>query len=365
MIKQQQLNGLEKYVNLEVDLKIKGNVLPAVNTLEEYFKNEDIDIFKLFQIIGKRQFNTTKNENIELNKLAVIKTTAKISFNDKKGWDDDTLFNEYSKYRDNFINGDSFPPVIVAHPDVIKDFFSKKDTPNNLYNVDGMHRIMSALEAGIGEIDTYVIVRRIDLFKYISDVDKRDINILGSKCTWFPRYQQIREVGLQGQRVQEPRYTEIYDFSNLKDKIVVDFGGNLGQAAIEAYFNGAKKIYNFDYQKCVVDTGNKISEIMGFNIEHNTIDFNLPTFEEDVYKVVKDWDWTIYQAIYRTKEIVDVNKSFTFIVENTKEGMYFEGNGDARIDTPEFYDNVFKPFNFSEITYLGHSQLRPTYKIIK
>ncbi len=330
MIKQQQLNGLERYVNLEVDLKIKGNVLPAVNTLETYFKEEEVDIFKLFKIIAKRQFNIIKNEDIKLNKLAVIKTKSKISFKDKDGWLEDQLFTEYSKYKGNFLNNDKFPPIIVTHPDVLKDYISKIDIGNFLYNIDGMHRIMSSLEAGIDEIDTYVIVRRIDLFKYISDGDKKDINTLGSKCTWFPRYQQIREVGLQGQRMQEPRYTEIYDFSNLKDKMVVDFGGNLGQAAIEAYFNGAKKIYNFDYQKCVVDTGNKISEIMGFNIEHNRIDFNLPTFEEDVCKVVKDWDWTIYQAIYRTKEIVDVKKSFKFIVNNTKEGMYFEGNGDDK-----------------------------------
>jgi hypothetical protein len=224
---------------------------------------------------------------------------------------------------------------------------------------------MSALEAGVNEIEAYIVINRTDLSNYLTKEDRQKINSLGSDCTWFPRYQEIREVGLSGQRVQEPRYTKIYDFSNLKDKVVVDFGGNLGQSSVEAYFNGAKKIYNFDYQGCVVDSGRKISEVLGMGVIHNTIDFNLPTFEEDVFNVVKEWDWTIYQAIYRTKEIKDVNKSFTFIVNNTKEGMYFEGNGEATIDTPEFYDKVFLPFNFKEITYLGHSQLRPAYKIIK
>jgi len=71
-------------------------------------------------------------------------------------------------------------------------------------------------------------------------------------------------------------------------------------------------------------------------------------------------------ANYRDNyEIKDVNSSFTFIVNNTKEGIMFEGNGDAKIDTPEFYDNIFKPFNFTQIKYLGHSQLRPAYKILK
>lgn len=365
MIKQQQQTSLEKYINLETDLTIIGNVLPAVTTLEEYFKDEDITVFELFKIISEKQFNIKTDKDIKLSELAVIKTKSKLSFIDREGWINDPLFKEYSKYKDNVKKGDKFPPILLTHSNVLKKYLSLNNVKYCTYNVDGMHRVMSYLEAGITEIETYVIITRIDINNYITHKDRQEINILGSKCTWFPRYQQIREVGLQGQRVQVPRYSEIYDFSNLKDKIVVDFGGNLGQAAIEAYFNGAKKIYNFDYQKCVVDTGNKISEILGLNILHSTIDFNLPTFEEDVYKVVKEWDWTIYQAIYRTKEITDVKKSFKFIIENTKEGMYFEGNGDAKIDTPEFYDNVFKPFNFIKVSYLGHSQLRPAYKIIK
>jgi hypothetical protein len=365
MIKQQQQTNLEKYINLESDLTIKGNVLPAVNTLEEYFKNEQINIFDLFKIISEKQFKIKTHELIKLNELAVIKTKSKISFNNREGWVSNPLFGEYSKYKDRVLKGDKFPPILLVHPNVLKSYLKINNIDYCTYNVDGMHRIMSYLEAGINEIETYVIVRRIDINNYITNEDKEEINNLSLKCTWFPKYQQIREVGLQGQRLQEPRYTEIYDFSNLKNKIVVDFGGNLGQSAIEAYFNGAKKIYNFDYQKCAVDTGKKISEILGLNIEYNTIDFNVSSFESDVYDVITNWDWCIYQAIYRTKEINDVKKSFKFIVDNTKEGLYFEGNGDAKIDTHEFYHNVFNPFNFKQVSYLGHTQLRPAYKIFK
>jgi len=362
---QQQKNNLEKYIKLESNLTINGNVLPAVNTLEKYFINEDVDIYKLFKIISKRQFNLDIKNKLHLNQLAVLKTKSKINFIDEDGWKKDPLFNEYSKYKKDVIGGAKFPPIIITHPNVLKDYTKIKNIENYSYNVDGMHRIMSFLEAGKKEIETYVIVRRVDLKNYITSKDINEINRLGSLCTWFPRYQEIREVGLTGQRVQVPRYTEIYDFSNLKDKVVVDFGGNLGQAAIEAYFNGAKKIYNFDYQKCVVDTSKKISDVLGLGIINNTIDFNLPSFESNVMNVVSNWDWTIYQAIYRTKEIKDVKKSFKFIVNKTKEGLYFEGNGAANIDTPEFYDNVFKPFKFKDVKYLGHSQLRPAYKIKK
>ena len=53
ILRQQQFNNLEKYVNVECDLTIKGNVLPAVGTLEKYFEEEDITIFDLFRIIAE------------------------------------------------------------------------------------------------------------------------------------------------------------------------------------------------------------------------------------------------------------------------------------------------------------------------
>ena len=363
-MRRQQLNNLERYVTLECDLTVRQNVIPAVNTLEHAFANEGIDIFQLFKIIGERQFRHTSVDDIELNKLAVIKTKAKISFHDEAGWKLDPLFNEYSKYKGNFSDGDCFPPIILTHPGVLRNYLGTF-VPDVLYSVDGMHRIMSALEAGVKELDAYVIIQRHDLCGYIMKQDLDEIDRLGSECTWFPRYQEIREAGLSGQRVQEPRYTRIYDFRNLNGKTVVDFGGNIGQAAIEAYFNGASKIYNFDYQECVINTAKKISDVFGMNFINNTIDFNLPTFEEDVLSVVQEWDWTIYQAIYRTKEIYDSKKSFTFIVNKTKEGIYFEGNGDANIDTSQFYGDLFSHFDFIEAKYLGHSQLRPAYKILK
>ena len=180
VLKQQQFNNLEKYVNLECDLTIKGNVLPAVGTLENYFNKEDISIFDLFRIIAERQFKRKVTPDIKLNKLAVIKTTAKISFKDKDSWKKDPLFSEYSKYKDNFTNGDVFTPIILTHPGVLKDYMFT-DVPEFLYQVDGMHRVMSALEAGKTEIDCYVIVRRMDLNKYLRAMDKEAINIIQKK----------------------------------------------------------------------------------------------------------------------------------------------------------------------------------------
>lgn len=365
VLKQQQRQDLEQYINLTTDVVVNKNVLPAVTVLDDYFdEKQHININKVLMIVGQKHCGKLVNIDLKLNQYAIIKVKSTIELVDGEKWSKDKLHSEYSKYKDNYINGDEFPPILLTHSGVLNSLFDVK-LSEELFQLDGMHRVMSSLEAGLKEIDTYVLVRRCDLHKFMTNEDKLKINQLGSKCSWFPRYQEIREVGLVGQRTQEPRFTDIYDFSNLRDKVVVDFGGNLGQSAIEAYFNGAKRIVNFDYQGCVVDTGRKISEVLGLGIEYHTIDFNLNSFENDVYKVIGEWDWTIYQAIYRTREIKDVNKSFTFIVNNTKEGLFFEGNGEATIDTPEFYSNVFAPFNFKEVKYLGHSQLRPAYKIDK
>ena len=370
---QHQFNNLERYVNLECDLTVKGNILPAVNTLEDYFKDQDTDIFKLFKLIINRQFGEPLNQNIHLNRLAVVKTTAQISFNNKPEWKKSKLYKDFSKYKQAFLNGDHFPPIILTHPNVLKDYLSLP-VPDFLFQVDGMHRVMSALEAGVDKLEAYVIVRRGDLNGLVTDTDRESIRNLGEECTWFPRYQEIKEVGLQGERTQEPRYTETYDFTELKGQVAVDFGGNLGQASIEAFFNGSSKIYNFDYQECAVNTAQKISDVLGLGIINNPIDFNSPSFKDDLARIVKSWDWAIYQAIYRTKEINDVqcnhhyhhrHKSFSHIVNNTKKGLFFEGNGHLHIDTPEFYADAFRPFLFKDVQYLGHTQSRPAYRIIK
>ena len=361
---QQYKNNLEQFVNLSCDLTIKGNLLPAINTVDVYFDGEPINIHQLFKIVGERQLNTKIRDNIQLNELTVIKTTCKINFRDEDGWKKNELFREYGKYKTKFLRGNKPKPIILTHPNVLTKY-TKKNAGEYLYQIDGMHRVMSALEANVYELDVYVIINREDIPTFLLKEDIQKITELANKCTWFPKYQEIKEVGLKGQRKQIPRYSKIYDFSILKNKTVVDFGANIGQASIEAFFNGAKKIYNFEYQAEAVEVAKKISSTLGLGIINNTIDFNNNDFINKTESIVSEWDWTIYQAIYRTKEIKDVKKSFSYIVKKTNTGLFFEGNADLNIDTPQFYNSVFKPFNFNNITHLGHDQLRPAYKILK
>ena len=119
-------------------------------------------------------------------------------------------------------------------------------------------------------------------------------------------------------------------------------------------------------QECALETAEKIFKVLNMtNFSNHFIDFNLTTFEKDSSKIIPEWDWCIFQAIYRTKELIDIEKVFKYVVDHTKEGIIFEGNGDLHIDTEEFYYDIFKPFKFSDVKFLGRSQQRPAFLITK
>jgi len=365
--KQQQNNNLERFIELSCDLNVDGNVIPAITLADFRVGSEQYDIHDLLKIVAKRQFQKKIGKEIRLSDFCLIKTIADINFideNNKKKFSKEPIFAEYVKYAEDIKKGASFPPVILIHPTTLEELL-EMDIPDDLYQLDGMRRVMSTLHAGEDKVDVMVLTPRNFINYLIDDEIIDEISGLRSKSTWFPNYQELMEIGLDGERWYAPRYTEIYNFSFLKDKTVVDFGGSSGQAALEAYFCGANKIYSFDCQRSLADTVEKISQTLGANIISDVIDFNSDTFTDDVFNIVEEWDWAIFQAIYRTKEIKDIKPIFKFIVENSKEGIIFEGNADPKIDTDEFYQNIFKEFNFSDIKFLGHSDKRPAYILTK
>jgi hypothetical protein len=366
--KQQDTIGLEKYIDLDCDLSIHQNTYAAPLLLENYFSESKLKFLDIVKIIFERQCNK-KIFEIDpkiLSKLTIIETTATFKFKSeqhKQAWKKDKLYEEYSKYK-GVLEYSTVQPIMLITKRALNRI-SRTPINNLLYQVDGMHRIMSALEDGVNEIKTYVVACRQEIYYFIPEEDRKRISDFGAKCTWFPRYQEIKEVALDGRRKQISRFRDFYDFSILKNKTVVDFGGNIGQSPLEAYYNDAKKIVSFDIQKEALATGIEISKVLNAGIEFRFLDFNKPTFKDDIKNVVESWDWAIFQAIYRTKEINDIESVFEFIVENTKEGIIFEGNGDPNIDTDLFYFNIFKKFNFSTIKKLGVCEMRPAYLLIK
>jgi hypothetical protein len=350
--------GLESYISCETDLTINGNV-SSVRDLDEYDFSGYVPPFLISKILSEH-YDVRKQPLLDPRKVCLVHSQTKLSLTDKEGWENDPLYDEYSKYKDNVLDG--MGEIVMIHPNVLNSFGAKA---TELFNLDGMHRIMSTLEAGGDTIPTMTIMLRDDLVNHITDDDKTKIFEYGGKATWFPRYQQLKEVGLEGERNQEPRFSSIYNFNELKGKTVADFGCNLGQAVMESVFNGAKG-YGFEYQQEVVDTSNEIRRVLGIDVEFNQCDFNAKDFEEKVNSVVPEqWDCLLFLAIYRTREINNVEKNFDYLVSKTKETIFFEGHANPIIDTQEFYNNKFLKYNFKRIDYLGMSDQRPVWRIEK
>ncbi len=156
------------------------------------------------------------------------------------------------------------------------------------------------------------------------------------------------------------------DFSKCKNKIVVDFGCNLGQTCTKTYFAGAKRAIGLDSQKDTIKMAKEISRVLETKIEFYTIDFNDKNFRNKIVDILnnKKIDISFFLSVYRTKELKDRNGLFNFIIEQTNEIIFFEGHAAPGIDTDEYYSTTFKNFPIC-FNFLGYTEeiSRPFYEI--
>lgn len=357
---QQQNKCLEKYVELKTDLSVLGNIYPAVFISDQIGQ----DVFNLFKIILQRQFGVNSKRITRLNDLCLIKTVATIKFISdfhKNEFENHHLYQEYTRYSEEFKSGDYVKPTYLVHPSVLE---KEADMllPRNLYQLDGMRRIMSAVYGDIGSIDTYVLIRRDCLKEFIDKRSLREIKEVRSKCNWQHDYQEISEIDLNGYRTRSPRYPQIYDFSMMKNQTVVDFGGNIGQATLEAFFNGAKYIYNLDSSSSAIDAAKLISQLIGSSVINEVIDFNDKEFPRKIFRIVDEWDWAIFQDMYGNPSIDDPNYLLKFIINNSRKGIVFEGIPGIE---DSYYREIFNKYNIDEIEFRGETQGRLAYILKK
>lgn len=186
------------------------------------------------------------------------------------------------------------------------------------------------------------------------------------RLKWFPSYQRFDELGIRGRRNDEQRYRYL-DFSLCKNKIVVDYGCNLGQACIKAARAGAQKVIGFDSQSDTVESAREIRDFLEINaIEYYVVDFNDDDFDIKIKKIFQHEipHISFFLSVYRTKELKDRNGLFQFIIDHTKEFIFFEGHSKKDIDTVEFYSTLFHRFQL-HARFLGYSQsnIRPLFLI--
>lgn len=186
------------------------------------------------------------------------------------------------------------------------------------------------------------------------------------RLKWFPSYQSFSELGIKGRRNEEQRYRYL-DFSLCKGKIVADYGCNLGQASIKASQAGAIKVIGLDSQKDTIESALEIRDLMEISaIDYYVIDFNDKDFDKKIKQLFQDGtpDISFFLSLYRTRELKARDSLFQFVIDNTKEKIFFEGHSKRSIDTVEYYSDIFSKFNLNA-NFLGYNQkdTRPFFLI--
>lgn len=186
------------------------------------------------------------------------------------------------------------------------------------------------------------------------------------RLKWFPSYQSFSELGIKGRRNEEQRYRYL-DFSLCKGKIVADYGCNLGQASIKASQAGAIKVIGLDSQKDTIESALEIRDLMEISaIDYYVIDFNDKDFDKKIKRLFQDGtpDIAFFLSLYRTRELKARDSLFQFVIDNTKEKIFFEGHSKRSIDTVEYYSDIFSKFNLNA-NFLGYNQqdTRPFFLI--
>ncbi len=351
----------EKYINLTTQLQINKNVCSVPELARTYhlkgFKT-GIWSFKLLiaKVLEKYKHIFGQKEVPNLFRYAVVKCSASID------WDKTHNFLRWKAsyglqgivngYAESIKQGDTLPPPVLI------------DINNVLYQIDGSKRLLAHLVASNKVTDILILTPRSGLHRFIDSGFIQRVRAERAKVKWFPNYQGVVELNLTGTRNYDHRFGTVYDFSILDDRTVVDFGCNFGQASLEAYFSGARQVFGLDVQVGCISSAQLTAKRLGVPVSYQVADFNRrKEFYESTLEVVPTWDYALFLAIYRTKELVAREELFEFIVKHTRRGIFFEGHG-AAIDRDDFYGPIFDSHNL-RWKRIGRSDSRPAYLLEK
>lgn len=248
--------------------------------------------------------------------------------------------SDIHRYVADIARGDVFPlPILFKQGEL-------------LIQVDGARRIVSQMLAGRNRIEVIVVIERTQIHTILDKTFIDEVQEIQSSEKWFGDYQDIIELGIKGRRRASARFPDVIDLSCCRDRTVVDFGCNVGHALFEAYFNGAKRCVGFEYTQSNVDLINKIAARLKIPVEAYCIDFNAEDYQKNILSIIPAWDHSLFLSVYRTRELKDRNGLLKFIWNHTGTSMFFEGHSE-RIDTNEFYAEVFRQLAGATVTLLG------------
>lgn len=233
---------------------------------------------------------------------------------------------------------------------------------NGIYMLDGARRISAHALAHQDSLNALLIMQDEEFGNLIDSDRVNGLQKSIQKLEWFNNYQHIPMAGLKGQRTN--RRFELMDLSLLQDASVMDFGCNLGQACIKAVQAGAKSVIGIEGMPDTFKLANAIKALCTLDpIEYLNIDFNHPAFDALIDRAVPEAvDYSFFFSVYRTKELIQRDRLFQYIIHKSRKGVFFEGHAHAKIDTIEYYDWLFESHGL-KYQFLGHSEgrLRPLF----
>lgn len=234
--------------------------------------------------------------------------------------------------------------------------------PRSIYMMDGARRLTAAALNGSREITIWLLLVEDEYARLLEPGAVADLRQWLGALRWFSNYQSIPLVGLEGERSLN-RFG-LMDLSLLHDQVVMDFGCNTGQSCLKAAQAGASEVIGIEGMRDTWEAAVQIGQLAGFqNLRYLNVDFNVPEFDTAINQQSPEFaDYSFFFSVYRTKELVQRDRLFRYIIDKTRKGIFFEGHAHPKIDTLEYYDWLFDSFGLN-YQFLGNSEgeLRPLF----
>jgi len=234
--------------------------------------------------------------------------------------------------------------------------------PKAIYMMDGALRITAAALCHQRNITIRLLILEDEYPQLLCKAPLVKIHEEIGSLSWFDKHQSIPLVGIKGERTLK-RF-ELIDMSLLRDQVVMDFGCNIGHASLKAVLAGARQVIGIEGMPSTHQLAVDINKLAGFdNLTYLNIDFNDKQFDEAIDKIFPaPADYSFFFSVYRTKELTQRDKLFSYIIKKTRKGIFFEGHAHPKIDTLEYYNWLFESFGL-KYNFLGNSEgrLRPLF----
>ncbi len=234
--------------------------------------------------------------------------------------------------------------------------------PRSMYMMDGARRITAAALNRRREVTIWLLLVEDEYARLLDPAEVGGLRHRLSSLRWFSNYQSIPLAGLQGERSLN-RFG-LMEMSLLRDQVVMDFGCNTGQSCLKAVQAGAREAIGIEGMRDTWEGAVQIGELTGFqNLRYLNVDFNAPDFDALINQQSPERaDYSFFFSVYRTRELVQRDRLFQYIIDKTRKGIFFEGHAHPKIDTLEYYDWLFDSFGLSH-QFLGNSEgeLRPLF----